>query len=118
MLKKVHYSWCICAGCTLLFFCTGGLGLTGAANIGAGAAIFEAVHGSAPDIAGRGIANPLALLRAACMMLDHLGQADAARRIGSAADAALESKKVLTADLGGAATTRQFADAIVSALEA
>jgi isocitrate dehydrogenase (NAD+) len=83
------------------------------ANIGDGAAIFEAVHGSAPDIAGKGIANPLALLLAGCMMLDHVGQVDTGNRIRRAIDRTLCDDRVRTGDLGGAATTRELADAII-----
>src|SRR5262249_51580058 len=91
----------------------GGLGMAPGANVGAGAAIFEAVHGSAPDIAGRGIANPLALLLAAAMMLDHVGRLDEARRLRGAIDATLREDGVRTADLGGNATTRDITQAIV-----
>ena len=94
----------------------GGLGLTPGGNIGANAAIFEAVHGTAPDIAGKGIANPSALLLAACMMLDHIGEGARAGLIRSALEAVVREKKVLTRDLGGTATTEQFADAIIQRL--
>jgi isocitrate dehydrogenase (NAD+) len=94
----------------------GGLGMAPGANIGEGAAIFEAVHGSAPDIAGKGIANPLALLLAAAMMLDHVGRTDAARRLRIAIDHTLCDDGVRTGDLGGKATTKEFARAIVSRL--
>ena len=90
----------------------GGLGMAPGANIGEGAAIFEAVHGSAPDIAGKGIANPLALLLAAAMMLDHVGRFDAARRLRGAIDKTLRDDGVRTADLGGKATTRDLTQAI------
>jgi isocitrate dehydrogenase (NAD+) len=98
----------LCAGLV------GGLGMAPGANIGTDAAIFEAVHGSAPDIAGRGIANPTALLLAAAMMLDHLGLPDAAERLRSAIRSTLEAKDRLTGDLGGTAGTESFADALIS----
>jgi isocitrate dehydrogenase (NAD+) len=91
----------------------GGLGTAPGANIGEKAAIFEAVHGSAPDIAGKGIANPLALLMATVLMLDHAGKADAAKRLRAAIDHTLLADKVLTGDLGGTATTAAFTDAII-----
>ena len=94
----------------------GGLGMAPGANIGAGAAIFEAVHGSAPDIAGKGIANPLALLFAAAMMLEHVGRHDAAQRLRTAIDRALREDNVRTGDLGGKATTRELAQAIIGRL--
>jgi isocitrate dehydrogenase (NAD+) len=95
----------------------GGLGLAPGANIGEKAAIFEAVHGTAPDIAGRGIANPGAVVLAACLMLDHVGEAPTANRIRSAMNDVLHSGKSLTADLGGNATTTGFADAIIARLD-
>jgi isocitrate dehydrogenase (NAD+) len=91
----------------------GGLGLAPGANIGADAAIFEAVHGSAPDIAGRGIANPVALMLAAAMMLDHLDRRDAAGRLRRAISDTLNVDGVRTGDLGGTATTSSFAKAVV-----
>ena len=94
----------------------GGLGMAPGGNIGEGAAIFEAVHGSAPDIAGRGIANPLALLLAAAMMLDHVGRADLAARLRMAIDRTLCEDLVRTGDLGGKATTRELTEAIVQRL--
>jgi isocitrate dehydrogenase (NAD+) len=94
----------------------GGLGLTPGANIGKAGAIFEAVHGTAPDIAGKGIANPSALLLAACMMLDHLGDAERAARIRDALTTTLREGKVLTGDLGGSATTDELADAVIARL--
>jgi len=90
----------------------GGLGLAPGANIGDGVAIFEAVHGSAPDIAGKGVANPSALLFAGCMMLEHVGEEEAARRIRRALEDALQEGKVRTRDLGGDASTQAFADAV------
>ena len=94
----------------------GGLGLAPGANIGRDAAIFEPVHGSAPDIAGKGVANPGAMLLAACMMLDHIGEAAAAERIRSALRDMMAKKTALTPDLGGNASTAQFADALVKRL--
>ncbi|OGU34407.1 MAG: isocitrate dehydrogenase, partial [Gemmatimonadetes bacterium RIFCSPLOWO2_12_FULL_68_9] len=84
----------------------GGLGLAPGANIGESAAIFEAVHGSAPDIAGTGVANPSALLFAACMMLEHVGEPDAARRVRQALEDTLREGKFRTRDLGGNASTQ------------
>ena len=94
----------------------GGLGLAPGANIGAGAALFEAVHGTAPDIAGKGIANPGALVLAACMMLDHLDDSERADRIRRALTKVIREGKTLTRDLGGTANTDQFTDAIIAAL--
>ena len=94
----------------------GGLGMAPGANIGANAAIFEAVHGSAPDIAGKGIANPLALLFAAAMMLEHVNRADLAKRLRAAVDRTLCEDNVLTGDLGGKATTKEFSRAVVRRL--
>lgn len=98
----------LCAGLV------GGLGLAPGANIGKDAAIFEAVHGSAPDIAGQGKANPCALLLAAAQMLDHLGQVENAERLRKAIVSTLEAKDSLTPDLGGSGTTQSFAQAIAS----
>ena len=92
----------------------GGLGMAPAANIGTDAAIFEAVHGSAPDIAGKGVANPLALLLTAAMMLDHAGEPDKGRRLRAAIDGALREDNVRTGDLGGKATTRDFTRAVAA----
>jgi isocitrate dehydrogenase (NAD+) len=94
----------------------GGLGLAPGGNIGKDAAIFEPVHGSAPDIAGKGVANPGAMLLAACMMLDYIGEKDACDRIRAALKAVIVEKKTLTPDLGGTATTEQFADEIARRL--
>jgi isocitrate dehydrogenase (NAD+) len=94
----------------------GGLGMAPGANIGSGAALFEPVHGSAPDLAGKGIANPTAMILAACMMLDHIGQPAAARRTRSALESALRDRDSLTPDLGGSRSTDEFADAVVSRL--
>src|SRR4249919_926752 len=98
----------LCAGLV------GGLGLAPGANIGTDAAIFEAVHGSAPDIAGKGIANPCALLLGAAQMLEHLGMNDKAERLRAAIIATLEAKDSLTPDLGGDGSTTSFAKAIAS----
>lgn len=94
----------------------GGLGMAPGANIGDKAAIFEAVHGSAPDIAGQGIANPLALLLAACLMLEHVGKHRLAEDIRGAVDRVLREDGVRTRDLGGDANTRAFTRAIVRRL--
>ena len=94
----------------------GGLGLAPGANIGKSAAIFEAVHGTAPDIAGKGVANPAALLLAACMMLDHLGDSGRATRIRRALEETVREGKTITRDLGGTATTEQFTDALIAKL--
>ncbi|MGE5638850.1 MAG: isocitrate/isopropylmalate dehydrogenase family protein [Clostridia bacterium] len=94
----------------------GGLGMAPGANIGPKAAIFEAVHGSAPDIAGKGIANPIAVLLAACMMLDHVGKRSIATGIRGAVDRVLQEDSVRTRDLGGKASTAQVAQAIIRRL--
>ena len=94
----------------------GGLGLAPGANLGETAAIFEAVHGTAPDIAGKGVANPGALLYAACLMLEHVGDAARAQRIRGAMESLIREGKTVTRDLGGSATTAQFADAIIARL--
>jgi isocitrate dehydrogenase (NAD+) len=94
----------------------GGLGLAPGANIGLGGAIFEAVHGTAPDIAGKGIANPSALMLAACMMLDYLSDEQRAQRIRKAIEDTIREGKTVTRDLGGTATTDQFTDAIIARL--
>jgi isocitrate dehydrogenase (NAD+) len=95
----------------------GGLGMAPAANIGEDAAIFEAVHGSAPDLAGKGVANPLALLLAAAMMLDHVDRSELANQLRKAIDRSLNEDKVRTRDLGGTASTREFAEAVVARLK-
>jgi isocitrate dehydrogenase (NAD+) len=95
----------------------GGLGMAPGANIGTDAAIFEAVHGSAPDIAGKGIANPTALLLAAAMMLDHVKLQDKATRLRQAISDTLNVDKVRTGDLGGSARCEQFAKAVVARLQ-
>ncbi len=94
----------------------GGLGLAPGANIGADAAIFEAVHGSAPDIAGRGLANPTALLLAAAMMLDHVSLQPLAIRLRRAIDETLNTDAVRTRDLGGTASTTEYTRALISRL--
>jgi isocitrate dehydrogenase (NAD+) len=101
----------LCAGLV------GGLGLAPSANTGHRAAIFEPVHGSAPDIAGLGVANPTAMLLSAVMMLAHIGQADAAGRLQAAIQSALRDGET-TRDLGGRLTTAQYADALVTRLGA
>jgi isocitrate dehydrogenase (NAD+) len=101
----------LCAGLV------GGLGTVGAANLGVDIAVFEAVHGSAPDIAGKNLANPTALLRSALLMLDHIGETEAADRIEGALTEVLATPKARTRDLGGQATTTEFADAICRELE-
>jgi isocitrate dehydrogenase (NAD+) len=95
----------------------GGLGMAPGANIGDGAAIFEAVHGSAPDIAGQGIANPLALLLAAGLMLEHVGEDKLLKRLNEGIDATLNKDKVRTRDLGGKAGTKEFAKALIRRLK-
>lgn len=95
----------------------GGLGVTGSANTGDNHAIFEAVHGSAPDIAGKGMANPTALLLSAVMMLEHIGERDGAQRIRKALYRTLPDKEVITADLGGEGSTSKFTNAVVSQLK-
>ena len=102
----------LCAGLV------GGLGLAPGANIGMDCAIFEAVHGSAPDIAGKGIANPCALLLGAVQMLEHLGQVDAARRLKQAIIDTMNDKDHLTPDLGGSGSTQSFAAAIIKHIKA
>lgn len=94
----------------------GGLGVVAGANIGENGSVFEAVHGSAPDIAGQNRANPTALLQSALLMLNHLGEEDASRRIYAALIAVLEHGTVLTRDLGGTATTTEFTAAIINKL--
>jgi isocitrate dehydrogenase (NAD+) len=102
----------LCAGLV------GGLGVVPGSNIGEEAAVFEAVHGSAPDIAGKGIANPLAVIMSGVMMLNHIGETAVAKRIKTAYDAVLSQgeKSDLTRDLGGSATTDGFADAVIRRL--
>jgi isocitrate dehydrogenase (NAD+) len=95
----------------------GGLGVVPSGNIGDESAMFEAVHGTAPDIAGKGLANPTALLMSGIMMLDHLGERPAARRIETALERVYREGKHATRDLGGRATTQEFTDAVIAALE-
>jgi isocitrate dehydrogenase (NAD+) len=102
----------LCAGLV------GGLGVVGAANLGTDIGVFEAVHGSAPDIAGKNFANPTALLLSAVLMLRHIDESAAADRIMHALDTVLTGGAVRTRDLGGTATTTEFADAICRALAA
>ena len=85
-------------------------------NIGKDYAMFEAVHGSAPDIAGKHIANPTALLWSACMLLEYIGQNDCAAKIRKAVDEVLAEKAYLTPDLGGTATTEEYRDAVIAKL--
>src|SRR5205823_6549305 len=95
----------------------GGLGLAPGANVGERAAIFEPVHGSAPDIAGQGIANPAAQLLAAAMLLDHVGELEAATRLRCALELAIVNDNVRTKDLGGSASTTEFARAVARRLQ-
>jgi isocitrate dehydrogenase (NAD+) len=96
----------------------GGLGMAPGGNIGTDAAMFEPVHGSAPDIAGLNIANPTAQFLAACMLLDHVGQQDVANRIRTAINDCLRTCNTLTRDLGGSATTDEYARAVMAKLDA
>jgi isocitrate dehydrogenase (NAD+) len=102
----------LCAGLV------GGLGVVPGANLGADCAVFEAVHGTAPDIAGQDVANPTALLMSALLMLEHIGEADAAARFRAALHTVLRDGRSVTPDLGGSASTTGFAEAIVAALPA
>ncbi|MFT5396501.1 MAG: isocitrate dehydrogenase (NAD+) [Gammaproteobacteria bacterium] len=95
----------------------GGLGLAPGGNIGEDAAIFEAVHGTAPDIAGQGIANPTALLLAAAMMLDHIGEKTLGDRLRDAIKAALSNPKTRTGDLQGTANTKEYTKAVINYLK-
>ena len=101
----------LCAGLV------GGLGVVPGSNIGDDAAVFEAVHGSAPDIAGKNVANPLALIMSGVMMLNHLHEDALAQKVQVAFDAVLREGKTLTRDLGGSASTMEFADAIISKMK-
>jgi isocitrate dehydrogenase (NAD+) len=94
----------------------GGLGLAPGGNIGRTAAIFEAVHGTAPDIAGKGVANPGAVILAAAMMLDHMGRTEIAGRVRAAFEGTLAEGRTLTRDLGGTASTDEFTNAIIAKL--
>jgi isocitrate dehydrogenase (NAD+) len=100
----------LCAGLV------GGLGVVPGANIGKNYAIFEAVHGTAPDIAGKNIANPVAILLSSLMLLEHIGEAQMAARIRLAIETVIAEERVLTPDLGGTATTTAMTDAIISKL--
>src|SRR6266496_1758195 len=100
----------LCAGLV------GGLGLVPSANLGDGYAIFEAVHGSAPDIAGKNLANPTALLRSALLMLRHIGEAEAALKIRNALEKVYRDRDKLTRDVGGKAGTKEFADEVIKAM--
>ena len=95
----------------------GGLGLTAGANIGKDAAIFEAVHGTAPDIAGKGVANPTAVMLAGAMLLEHIGERTAADKLMAAIRETIASKEAVTPDLGGSATTRMFTSAVLKRLK-
>jgi isocitrate dehydrogenase (NAD+) len=101
----------LCAGLV------GGLGVVPGANMGSDCAVFEAVHGSAPDIAGKNLANPTALLMSALMMLDHLGERESSERIRAALARVLVAGRVRTHDLGGHASTTEFTDAICREIE-
>ena len=94
----------------------GGLGLAPGANIGEHGAIFEAVHGTAPDIAGKNVANPGALVLAACMLLEHIGEAAKSLRVRRALETVIKEGKTVTRDLGGTASTDQFTDAVIARL--
>ena len=100
----------LCAGLV------GGLGLVPGANLGVECAIFEAVHGSAPDIAGKDVANPTALLQSAVLMLRHLDEMDAADKVQKALETVYSERETLTRDVGGPAGTTQFADAVLAAM--
>jgi isocitrate dehydrogenase (NAD+) len=102
----------LCAGLV------GGLGLVPGANFGTECAIFEAVHGSAPDIAGKNMANPTAVLRSSLLMLQHLGEHDAAERITHALEEVFRDRSKLTRDVGGTAGTFEFADSVIAAMQA
>jgi isocitrate dehydrogenase (NAD+) len=101
----------LCAGLV------GGLGLVPGANLGSRYALFEAVHGTAPDLAGKGLANPIALIRSAAMLLDHIGQRQAAARIEASIRATLEAGKGLTRDLGGDGTTASLTSQLIANLQ-
>jgi isocitrate dehydrogenase (NAD+) len=94
----------------------GGLGVVPSGNIGDHGALFEAVHGTAPDIAGKGFANPTALLMSSILMLDHLGERSAARRIEAALQKVYGEAKHTTRDVGGTAGTSEFTEALIAAL--
>ena len=94
----------------------GGLGIVPGANMGENHAVFEAVHGSAPDIAGKGIANPTAMMLSSVLMLLHMKENDAAHRLQAAVEKVYAEHRHLTRDVGGKATTDQFTDAVIAAL--
>jgi isocitrate dehydrogenase (NAD+) len=94
----------------------GGLGLTPGANIGYTVGIFEAVHGTAPDIAGKGIANPTAVMLAGCQLLDHMGEQARATRVRAAIETTLRERKTVTGDVGGKATTEEYTNAVIARL--
>jgi len=96
----------------------GGLGIVPGANLGTNHAVFEAVHGSAPDIAGKDLANPTALMQSAALMLAHLGEPDAAKRLQAAIEWVYAEGRHTTPDVGGTGTTTKFTDAVVRRLEA
>lgn len=96
----------------------GSLGLAPGANLGAEAAMFEPVHGAAPDIAGRGIANPVAMVLSAAMLIEHLGEREAAARIRRGVETVLGQARLLTPDLGGSATTAELTAALCAAVQA
>jgi len=100
----------LCAGLV------GGLGMVPGANIGEHTAVFEAVHGSAPDIAGQNVANPTALLFSAVLMLEHIGEREAAGRIRQAIETVVIDKGTRTRDVGGQASTSEYADALSAVL--
>ena len=100
----------LCAGLV------GGLGVVPGANVGHNIAVFEAVHGTAPDIAGQGVANPLAVLLSGLLMMRHMGEHKVANRIRDGINDVLDAGKVRTRDLGGTAGTDEFAAAIIDAL--
>ncbi|HKR95321.1 MAG TPA: isocitrate/isopropylmalate family dehydrogenase, partial [Candidatus Angelobacter sp.] len=95
----------------------GGLGLVPGANIGKGCAIFEAVHGSAPDIAGKDLANPTAILQSAVLMLRHIGEIEAANKVHAALEKTYKEKLHLTRDVGGTASTTEFADTVIANMQ-
>jgi isocitrate dehydrogenase (NAD+) len=95
----------------------GGLGLVPGANLGTECAIFEAVHGSAPDIAGKDLANPTALLQSAVLMLEHLHESETAELVQTALEKVYREGKVLTRDVGGSSGTTAFADGVIAAME-
>ena len=95
----------------------GGLGIVPGANMGETHSVFEAVHGSAPDIAGQGKANPTALMLSAVMMLTHLGETEAAYKLQGAVEAVYREGKFLTGDVGGSSSTGEFTDAVLRVLK-